>query len=87
MLSNFTVKTDYFSIGKDDMAISIVRYILHIILLINIFHQIFEFVTMIKKLDICVYPKEVIKEQPTSRNLSATATRVLLCTYMPCCSF
>ncbi len=31
--------------------------------------------------------KEVIKEQPTPRNLSATATRVLLCTYMPCCSF
>jgi len=35
----------------------------------------------------CVPVKEVIKEQPTPRNLSATATRVLLCTYMPCCSF
>jgi hypothetical protein len=32
-------------------------------------------------------PKEDIREQPTPRNLSATATRVLLCTYMPCCSF
>jgi hypothetical protein len=34
-----------------------------------------------------VQAKEVIKEQPTPRNLSATATRVLLYTYMPCCSF
>jgi hypothetical protein len=33
------------------------------------------------------YTKEVIKEQSTPWNLSATATRVLLCTYMPCCSF
>jgi hypothetical protein len=28
--------------------------------------------------------KEDIKEQPTPRNLSATATRVLLCTYEVC---
>ncbi len=28
-----------------------------------------------------VSPKEDIKEQPTSRNLSATATRVLQCTW------
>ena len=35
----------------------------------------------------CSLYKEVIKEQSTPRNLSATATRVLLCTYMPCCSF
>ena len=30
--------------------------------------------------DLSVLPKEDIKEQPTSRNLSATATRVLKCT-------
>jgi hypothetical protein len=33
-------------------------------------------------------PKEVIKELPTSRNLSATAARVPRCSmFMPSCSF
>jgi hypothetical protein len=39
------------------------------------------------KFRMVVTTKEDIREQPTPRNLSATATRVLLCTYMPCCSF
>jgi hypothetical protein len=34
-----------------------------------------------------IYSKEVKKEQPSYRNLSATARRGLQCTYMPSCSF
>jgi hypothetical protein len=64
MLSNFTVKTDYFSIGKDDMAYSKVKYskirISHCTINKH-FHQIFEFVTMIKSL-IFVYTLTTFKE-------------------------